>query len=72
MWYFCRDFLFHISSPKVVATNPRCLIKPQVLSDNSGPVVTFNLRKYFGTFIFKSNQLINRLYYVYFLLFIEM
>ncbi|CAL7950238.1 unnamed protein product [Xylocopa violacea] len=38
-----RDFFFHITTPKIVATNPRCNIKPQIASDLSEPVITFNL-----------------------------
>ncbi|KOC58578.1 39S ribosomal protein L53, mitochondrial [Habropoda laboriosa] len=38
-----RDFFFHITTPKIIATNPRCIVKPQIASDLSEPVVTFNL-----------------------------
>ncbi|CAK9813093.1 39S ribosomal protein L53, mitochondrial [Anthophora plagiata] len=38
-----RDFLFHITTPNIIATNPRCIIKPQITSDLSAPVITFNL-----------------------------
>lgn len=38
-----RDFLFHITTPKIIATNPKCNIKPVIISDLSEPVVTFNL-----------------------------
>ncbi|CAK9820125.1 39S ribosomal protein L53, mitochondrial [Anthophora quadrimaculata] len=38
-----RDFLFHITTPNIIATNPRCIIKPQIASDLSEPVITFNL-----------------------------
>ncbi|XP_076765534.1 mitochondrial ribosomal protein L53 [Xylocopa sonorina] len=38
-----RDFLFHITTPKIIATNPRCNVKLQIASDLSEPIVTFNL-----------------------------
>ncbi|KAI4502907.1 hypothetical protein M0802_001951 [Mischocyttarus mexicanus] len=38
-----RKFLFHISSPKALNTNPFCLLKTQVVCDNSDPTVTFDL-----------------------------
>ncbi|XP_076299266.1 mitochondrial ribosomal protein L53 [Lasioglossum baleicum] len=38
-----RDFFFHITTPKIIATNPRCLVKPEIVSDLSDPVVTFKL-----------------------------
>lgn len=38
-----RDFFFHITRKKTVATNPRCNIKPQIVSDLSEPVITFKL-----------------------------
>ncbi|XP_026671438.1 39S ribosomal protein L53, mitochondrial isoform X2 [Ceratina calcarata] len=38
-----RGFLFHITTPKIIATNPRCTVKPEIRSDLSEPVVTFNL-----------------------------
>ncbi|XP_078043220.1 mitochondrial ribosomal protein L53 [Augochlora pura] len=38
-----RDFFFHITTPKIIATNPRCVVKPEIVSDLSDPVVTFKL-----------------------------
>ncbi|XP_033337735.2 mitochondrial ribosomal protein L53 [Megalopta genalis] len=38
-----RDFFFHITTPKIIATNPRCIVKPEIVSDLSDPVVTFKL-----------------------------
>ncbi|KZC11541.1 PREDICTED: 39S ribosomal protein L53, mitochondrial [Dufourea novaeangliae] len=38
-----RDFFFHITTPKIIATNPRCSVKPQIVSDLSEPLVTFKL-----------------------------
>ncbi|OAD57528.1 39S ribosomal protein L53, mitochondrial, partial [Eufriesea mexicana] len=38
-----RDFFFHITIPRIVATNPYCKVKPSILSDLSEPIVTFNL-----------------------------
>ncbi|XP_003695071.1 39S ribosomal protein L53, mitochondrial [Apis florea] len=38
-----RDFLFHITTPKIIATNPRCIVKPCIVSDLSEPIITFNL-----------------------------
>ncbi|XP_031848808.1 mitochondrial ribosomal protein L53 [Nomia melanderi] len=38
-----RDFFFHITTPKIFATNPNCTVKPQIVSDLSEPVVTFKL-----------------------------
>lgn len=38
-----RDFFFHITTKKVAATNPRCNIKPHIVSDLSEPIITFSL-----------------------------
>ncbi|XP_003400153.1 39S ribosomal protein L53, mitochondrial [Bombus terrestris] len=38
-----RDFLFQITTPKIIATNPRCTVKPCVVSNLSEPIITFNL-----------------------------
>ncbi|XP_050488559.1 39S ribosomal protein L53, mitochondrial [Bombus huntii] len=38
-----RDFLFQITTPKIIATNPRCMVKPCVVSNLSEPIITFNL-----------------------------
>ncbi|KAK7863735.1 hypothetical protein R5R35_011141 [Gryllus longicercus] len=39
-----RNFLFHITLPKVRETNPECVIKTEILSDRSDPNVEFKLR----------------------------
>jgi large subunit ribosomal protein L53 len=38
-----RDFLFHISNPKVVETNLNCVIKPNVVCDRSEPEIKIDL-----------------------------
>ncbi|XP_076678945.1 mitochondrial ribosomal protein L53 [Andrena cerasifolii] len=38
-----RDFFFHITTPKIIATNPRCIVKPKIVSDRSEPEVTVKL-----------------------------
>ncbi|KAK9308077.1 hypothetical protein QLX08_001800 [Tetragonisca angustula] len=38
-----RNFLFQITTPKIIATNPRCNVKPHIVSDLSEPTITFNL-----------------------------
>ncbi|KAF7395277.1 hypothetical protein HZH68_009327 [Vespula germanica] len=38
-----RKFLFYISSPKILNTNPFCALKTRVVCDRSEPVVTFDL-----------------------------
>lgn len=34
-----RDFLFHVSSPRVRQTNPECALKAEVVCDRSEPTV---------------------------------
>lgn len=51
MYYIYRDFLFHITTPKIIATNPRCIVKPCIVSDLSEPVITFNLSEYYNNFL---------------------
>lgn len=43
IYCICRDFLFQITTPKIIATNPRCMVKPCVVSNLSEPIITFNL-----------------------------
>ncbi|XP_029039655.1 39S ribosomal protein L53, mitochondrial isoform X2 [Osmia bicornis bicornis] len=38
-----RDFFFHITCQKIIATNPRCVVKPQIVSDLSEPIIKFKL-----------------------------
>ncbi|XP_076168951.1 mitochondrial ribosomal protein L53 [Ptiloglossa arizonensis] len=51
-----RSFFFHITTPKIYATNPFCVVKPQFTSDLSEPLVTFNLVSG-DNVIFKSRNL---------------
>lgn len=38
-----RDFLFQITTPKIIATNPYCTVKTNIVCDRSDPVITFTL-----------------------------
>ncbi|XP_044255246.1 39S ribosomal protein L53, mitochondrial isoform X2 [Tribolium madens] len=38
-----RDFLFHISTPKVIETNLNCVIRPNVVCDRSEPEIKIDL-----------------------------
>jgi len=38
-----RNFLYHLSLPKVVATNPSCVIKTDIVCDRRPATVTFQL-----------------------------
>ncbi|KAK9870942.1 hypothetical protein WA026_009900 [Henosepilachna vigintioctopunctata] len=51
-----REFLFHISSPKVIETNLECLIKPNVVSDRSEPEIKLELEDS-GSLKFLANNL---------------
>lgn len=61
IYCICRDFLFQITTPKIIATNPRCTVKPCVVSNLSEPIITFNLCEYHNIFLLKKNK-INSLY----------
>ncbi|XP_074039332.1 mitochondrial ribosomal protein L53 isoform X2 [Leptinotarsa decemlineata] len=50
------DFLFHISSPKVLETNLNCIIRPNVVCDRSEPEVKIELSDS-GTIKFLANNL---------------
>lgn len=41
--FICRHFLFNLTSPKAVETNPRCIVKTEVICDRSEPILTFEL-----------------------------
>ncbi|EZA48201.1 hypothetical protein X777_14116 [Ooceraea biroi] len=41
--FICRDFLSYMSSSKITATNPDCLVKTEIVGDRSEPTVTFSL-----------------------------
>jgi large subunit ribosomal protein L53 len=51
-----RDFLFHISNPKVVETNLNCVIKPNVVCDRSEPEIKIDLLDS-GSVTFLANNL---------------
>ncbi|XP_028137446.1 39S ribosomal protein L53, mitochondrial [Diabrotica virgifera virgifera] len=51
-----RDFLFHISTPKVIETNLSCVIKPNVVCDRSEPEIKIDLGDA-GTVKFLANNL---------------
>ncbi|XP_018572041.1 39S ribosomal protein L53, mitochondrial [Anoplophora glabripennis] len=51
-----RDFLFHISSPKVVETNLNCVIKTNVVCDRSEPQINIDLQDS-GSIKFLANNL---------------
>ena len=53
MCYIYRNFLFQITTPKIIATNPRCNVKPHIVSDLSEPTITFNLCEYYNILSFK-------------------
>ncbi|XP_076163909.1 uncharacterized protein LOC143144912 [Ptiloglossa arizonensis] len=38
-----RDFFFHFTTVKIIATNLRCIVKPQIVSDPPKPTVTLKL-----------------------------
>lgn len=50
-----REFLFHLSTPKVQATNPNFVLKVNVVCDRSDPNVVFELTpEQQGTYIFAN------------------
>ncbi|XP_045479853.1 39S ribosomal protein L53, mitochondrial [Harmonia axyridis] len=51
-----REFLYHISTPKVVETNLNCLIKPVVVCDRSEPEIQLDLVES-GSVKFLANNL---------------
>ncbi|KAL3266369.1 hypothetical protein HHI36_010546 [Cryptolaemus montrouzieri] len=51
-----RDFLFHISNPKVVETNLDCIIKPNIVCDRSEPEIKIDLQE-LGSVTFLANNL---------------
>ncbi|XP_076246692.1 mitochondrial ribosomal protein L53 [Calliopsis andreniformis] len=51
-----RDFFFHITTPKIIATNPRCIVKPKIVSDLSEPEITVKLLSG-DNIVFKSSHL---------------
>ncbi|XP_058466689.1 uncharacterized protein LOC131439553 [Malaya genurostris] len=38
-----RELLQHLSSPKIIKTNPSCLLKPEVVCDRRQPSIVFQL-----------------------------
>uniref|UniRef100_T1GGZ1 Large ribosomal subunit protein mL53 n=1 Tax=Megaselia scalaris TaxID=36166 RepID=T1GGZ1_MEGSC len=38
-----REFLFFLSTPKVSATNPKCVVRTEVVCDNRAPEIKFSL-----------------------------
>ncbi|XP_049964813.1 39S ribosomal protein L53, mitochondrial [Schistocerca serialis cubense] len=51
-----RNFLFHISSPKILSSNTSCVIKTDILCDRSEPNISFFLVNG-ESVIFKSKNL---------------
>ncbi|XP_047098962.1 39S ribosomal protein L53, mitochondrial [Schistocerca piceifrons] len=51
-----RNFLFHISSPKILSSNTSCVIKTDILCDRSEPIISFFLVNG-ESVIFKSKNL---------------
>ncbi|RZB40399.1 39S ribosomal protein L53, mitochondrial [Asbolus verrucosus] len=51
-----RDFLFHISTPKVTETNLNCIIKSNVVCDRSEPEIKIDLLDS-GSIKFLANNL---------------
>ncbi|CAH0560731.1 unnamed protein product [Brassicogethes aeneus] len=51
-----RDFLYHITSPKVTETNLNCLIKTNVVCDRSEPEIKIDLNDS-GSIKFLANKL---------------
>lgn len=37
-----REFLFFLSTPKVSGTNPKCVVKTEVVCDNRTPEIKFS------------------------------
>lgn len=57
-----REFMFYLSTPKVSATNPKCVVKTEVVCDNSPPEIKFSFidsvkGKLFSIFEFKERGL---------------
>ncbi|XP_046824844.1 uncharacterized protein LOC124426779 [Vespa crabro] len=38
-----RKFLFYISAPRILKTNPFCILKTKIVCDRTEPIVTFDL-----------------------------
>ncbi|KAJ3657763.1 hypothetical protein Zmor_009546 [Zophobas morio] len=51
-----RDFLFHITTPKVLESNLNCVIKPNVVCDRSEPEIKVDLLEK-GSVKFLANNL---------------
>ncbi|KAK5644084.1 hypothetical protein RI129_007929 [Pyrocoelia pectoralis] len=52
-----REFLFHITSPKVVTTNYNCLVKTNIVCDRSDPWIRFDLLEPGKSITFLANNL---------------
>lgn len=54
--------MYYLLSPKVINTNPLCLVRSEVVNDRSEPTVDVSLGKYFVLYhyyIYKTNININ-------------
>lgn len=44
-YFFFRNFMYYLQSPKVIKTNPLCLVRSEVVNDRSEPTVDVSLGK---------------------------
>lgn len=47
---FFRNFMYHLLSPKIIDTNPLCLIRNEVINDRSEPTIEVSLGKHITSF----------------------
>lgn len=47
IFIFFRNFMYYLLSPKVIKTNPLCLVKSEVVNDRSESIVNVSLGKIF-------------------------
>ncbi|KAB0800796.1 hypothetical protein PPYR_06535 [Photinus pyralis] len=52
-----REFLFHITTPKVLTTNYNCSVKTNVVCDRSDPWIKLDLVESGGSITFLANNL---------------
>lgn len=47
IFIFFRNFMYYLLSPKIIKTNPLCLVKSEVVNDRSESIVDVSLGKIF-------------------------
>lgn len=47
IFLYFRNFMYYLLSPKVINTNPLCLVRSEVVNDRSESTVDVSLGKYF-------------------------